>query len=244
MSKPHDRSAEPELETAIEVIRQLPARFADDIYIEALVRRHRASWAAPGDLKLARAQHLGCLLRQYAAWFVETGGKPAGPLHLAKAADEMLDWSRPAGPHPAPMSPWVTAADFPALRVLIKEGGQSAKDRGSMLSADEEDVTSVTEGRRMRIGPMHQLFLCNRDDRPWEAASRAEVIAIVGEVFSSFTVQEASGVFCSAQAETLIISLGSADTPEVCALGHLLRNIFAQEGVGLVCGGVYERLIA
>ncbi|MFC3100374.1 hypothetical protein [Altererythrobacter lauratis] len=100
------------------------------------------------------------------------------------------------------------------------------------------------QGQLVRVGVLHTLYVCNRDDAPWDAAARGEVCGLVGQYFASFTVQDALGAFCGTLAPTLAITIGSDDLPRVVALGQRLRAAYAQEGVGLVSRGEYFRLVA
>ena len=103
---------------------------------------------------------------------------------------------------------------------------------------------TASRGQLVRVGVLHTLFVCNRDDAPWDAAARGELCGLVGQYFPSFTVQEAVGAFRGTLAPTLAIVIGSDDFARVAELGQHLRVAFAQEGVGLVSRGAYFRLVA
>lgn len=102
---------------------------------------------------------------------------------------------------------------------------------------------TASQRQLVRVGVLHTLFVCNRDDAYWDAAARDELCALVGQYFATFTVQEAVGAFRGTLAPTLAIAIGSDDLPRVTALGQQLRRTFAQEGVGLVSRGEYFRLV-
>lgn len=99
-------------------------------------------------------------------------------------------------------------------------------------------------GVRAVVGKIHQLFLCNRNDSSWDEKSCIHLCSIIGENFESFTIQEGVGYFRSVSAPTIIVTLGTDDTELVCLVGQKLRQEFSQEGVGLACDGIYQRLIA
>lgn len=103
---------------------------------------------------------------------------------------------------------------------------------------------TAPDGNIVRVGGLHTLYVCNRNDAAWDAKARAELYGIVGQYFANFTVHEAMGAFRSNMAPTLAIAIGSDDFPRVMALGQQLRRTFAQEGVGLVSRGEYFRLVA
>lgn len=105
---------------ARKAIRLTPTYDVSNVFIEALTRAHRASWAAPGLFKTARAEHLAKLLRCYSAWHLSTTGSRPRPLHIAAVAEAMLAFPRRDAEQPSGMNPWVIDADFAEIRQQVE----------------------------------------------------------------------------------------------------------------------------
>ncbi len=87
----------------------------------------------------------------------------------------------------------------------------------------------------------YTLYLANRASAPWDAGARAEACAAIGADFDSFTLAAATGVYRGEAAPTLVITIATADDALLRAMTGRLRRQFAQESVGLVARGIYER---
>ena len=73
---------------------------------------------------------------------------------------------------------------------------------------------------------------------------REGVFARIAEVFPSFTVMEASGHFRHEHEQTLVIQIATEKPKLVLNLAHELLDYMAQEGVGVLCNGIYQRVRA
>lgn len=73
---------------------------------------------------------------------------------------------------------------------------------------------------------------------------RDGIFARIAEVFPSFTVLEASGHFLCKQEQTLVIQVATDKPKLVLNLAHELLSYMAQEGLGVLCNGIYQRVRA
>ena len=73
---------------------------------------------------------------------------------------------------------------------------------------------------------------------------RDGIFARIAEVFPSFTVLEASGHFLNEREQTLVIQVATDKPKLVLNLAHELLSYMAQEGVGVLYNGIYQRVRA
>jgi hypothetical protein len=96
---------------------------------------------------------------------------------------------------------------------------------------------------RKRI--LFSLYLGSRS--PATTLSQEErdgIFARIAEVLPSFTVLEASGHFLNEREQTLVIQLATDKPKLVLNLAHELLSYMAQEGVGVLYNGIYQRVRA
>ncbi len=94
---------------------------------------------------------------------------------------------------------------------------------------------------RKRI--LFSIYLGSRSPATTLSPDECEgIFARISEVFPSFTVLEASGHFRHESEQTLVIQVATENTKLVLELAHELRSYMEQEGVGVLCNGVYQRV--
>lgn len=87
----------------------------------------------------------------------------------------------------------------------------------------------------------YTLYLANRGNAAWDGPARAEACASIEAAFDSFTMAEATGFYRGEAAPTLVVTIATADDALLSETAARLRRQFAQESVGIVSRGVYER---
>lgn len=75
-----------------------------------------------------------------------------------------------------------------------------------------------------------------------DTGERHGVIIRVGALFPSFTLLNAEGYFRSSAEDTLVIQVATDKPERVLQVAHELRCFLCQEGVGVLCRGIYQRV--
>jgi len=83
--------------------------------VQAIVTRHRKTWAAPAGFKQGRAEHLDRLLLGYGEWFLGEFTHHPDAAHLFAVADLMFVWRVVPSETIPGMNPWVAPGDFPSI---------------------------------------------------------------------------------------------------------------------------------
>jgi len=154
----------------------------------------------------------------------------------------------PDGSHVEPG--WGVACEEAAALELGRLFGQLA-----VFSFNEEKIYLVDcrDGSMVRLPPCQERVVCPRTKRIFtlHIGSRAErfesadedwLVQTVSKAFPSFTIQSATGVFRGRSEEARLISIATAHTSGVLDLAEDIRCSLKQEGVGVSCGGVYQRV--
>lgn len=143
------------------------------------------------------------------------------------------------------------ASEVEALALAIKYEQDAIFHIGdnqlTLISADgSERVQLGLWSERIRDPRKRILFSIYLGSRsPATILSREErddIFSRIAEVFPSFTVLEASGHFRHDDEQTLVIQVASENPELVLQLAHELRCYMEQEGVGVLCNGIYQRV--
>jgi hypothetical protein len=143
------------------------------------------------------------------------------------------------------------ASEVEALALAIKYEQDAIFNIGdnqlTLISADGKERAQLglwserIRDPRKRI--LFSIYLGSRS--PATILSREErdgIFSRIAEVFPSFTVLEASGHFRHDDEQTLVIQVATENPKLVLQLAHELRSYMAQEGVGVLCNGIYQRV--
>lgn len=104
------------------------------------------------------------------------------------------------------------------------------------VNNDQLTLISADGKKRVRLGKWSDRV---RDPRNTE---RHGVIIRVGAQFPSFTLLDAEGYFRSNVEDTLVIQIATDNPERVLQVAHDLRCFLNQEGVGVLCRGIYQRV--
>jgi hypothetical protein len=143
------------------------------------------------------------------------------------------------------------ASEVEALELAIKYEQDAIFHIGdnqlTLISADGTERAQLglwserVHDPRKRI--LFSIYLGSRS--PATSLSQEErdgIFARIAEVFPSFTVLEGSGHFRHDSEQTLVIQVATENPKLVLQLAHELRSYMTQEGVGVLCNGVYQRV--
>lgn len=96
---------------------------------------------------------------------------------------------------------------------------------------------------RKRI--LFTIYLGSRSPaKTLSAEERQGILERIAAFFPSFTVTEASGHFRHEREQTLVIQVATEKPQMILTLAHELLEYLAQEGVGVLCNGIYQRVRA
>jgi hypothetical protein len=118
-----------------------------------------------------------------------------------------------------------------------------------------EDIEFIEcrSGERGKLPFRPHRVTCPRDKRMFtlhvgsragrfEPADEEWLVRKVSGVFPSFTIHSGTGVFRCQVEEVRLVSVATTDTRRVLHLAEEIRCALGQEGVGVSCGGVYQRV--
>lgn len=121
--------------------------------------------------------------------------------------------------------------------------------RGQLTLVSADGKTRVALGRWMdRVrDPRNMLhfsiYLGSRSPAAkLDAGERDGVIKRVGSVFPSFSLIDAEGYFQTKAEETLVIQVATDQPRRILQLANDLRCFLNQDGVGVLCRGIYQRV--
>jgi len=80
-------------------------------------------------------------------------------------------------------------------------------------------------------------------DRPMDEALRQELDLLIAPVSASFTLLSGLGCFADSREHTHLIQIAVEDKSKAYACAESLRAHFCQKAVGVVCNGLYERVL-
>ena len=121
------------------------------------------------------------------------------------------------------------------------------------FSGENIELVDCRDGSMVRLPPCQERVVCPTTKRIFtlHIGSRAEryesvdedwLVQTVSKVFPNFTIQSATGMFRGRSEEARLISIATAHTRSVLDLAEEIRCALNQEGVGVSCGGVYQRV--
>jgi hypothetical protein len=136
------------------------------------------------------------------------------------------------------------ATEEEALALAIKYEQDAIYHVGeNQLTLISADGSERAHDPRKRI--LFSLYLGSRSPATTHSQEERDgIFARIAEVFPSFTVLEASGHFRRKHEQTLVIQIATDKPKLVLNLAHELLSYMAQEGVGVLCNGIYQRVRA
>jgi len=154
----------------------------------------------------------------------------------------------PDGSHVEPG--WGVACEATAALELGRSFGQLAV---FSFNGESIDLVDCRDGSMVRLPPCQERVVCPRIKRIFtlhvgsrteriESADEDWLVQTVSKTFPSFSIQSATGVFRGQSEEARLISIATAHTRGVLDLAEEIRCSLKQEGVGVSCGGVYQRV--
>jgi len=154
----------------------------------------------------------------------------------------------PDGSHVEPG--WGVACEATAALELGRSFGQLAV---FSFNGESIDLVDCRDGSMVRLPPCQERVVCPRIKRIFtlhvgsrteriESADEDWLVQTVSKTFPSFSIQSATGVFRGRSEEARLISIATAHTRGVLDLAEEIRCSLKQEGVGVSCGGVYQRV--
>lgn len=123
------------------------------------------------------------------------------------------------------------------------------------FSEETIDLVDCRDGARFRLLPcpgrvvypeqkrLFTVYVGSRAGR-FEPADGDWLVQTVSKTFPSFTIQPSTGVFRGRREEVRLITIATADSRSVLNLADEIRRGLDQEGIGISCGGLYQRVCA
>ena len=124
---------------------------------------------------------------------------------------------------------------------------QVKDDRLTLISADGKKRVNLGKWSERVRDPRNMvhfsIYLGSRSPAArLDTGERHGVIIRVGALFPSFTLLNAEGYFRSSAEDTLVIQVATDKPERVLQVAHELRCFLCQEGVGVLCRGIYQRV--
>jgi hypothetical protein len=121
------------------------------------------------------------------------------------------------------------------------------------FSGENIDLVDCRNSLTVRLPALRERVVCPTTKRIFtlhvgsrteriESADEDWLVQTVSKAFPSFSIQSATGVFRGRSEEARLISIATAHTRSVLDLAEEIRCALNQEGVGVSCGGVYQRV--
>ena len=121
----------------------------------------------------------------------------------------------------------------------------------TLISADGQKRTKLGSWKDRIRDPRNcihfSIFVGSRNSAAiteLDAGDRYGIIARVGAMFSSFTITDAEGYFRHNPENIRVIHVATDQPDRVLKVAHELRSFLDQEGVGILCRGIYQRVTA
>lgn len=124
---------------------------------------------------------------------------------------------------------------------------QVKEDQLTLISADGKKRVSLGKWSERVRDPRNMvqfsIYLGSRSPAAkLDAGERYGVITRIGALFPSFTLMDAEGYFRTKSEDTLVIQIATDKPERVLQVAHELRCFLNQEGVGVLCRGIYQRV--
>lgn len=154
----------------------------------------------------------------------------------------------PDGSHVEPG--WGVACEESTALELGRMFGQLAV---FSFSGEDIDLVDCRDGSAVRLPPCQRRVECPRNKRVFilhigsrtqcfEPADEDWLVQTVSKSFPNFTIQSGTGVFRSQSEEVRLVSIATTHTRGVLDLAEDIRCGLNQDGVGVSCNGVYQRV--
>ncbi|MCV2893723.1 hypothetical protein [Lentibacter sp. XHP0401] len=87
--------------------------------------------------------------------------------------------------------------------------------------------------------PLYSIYAGNNAFKPFTEVEEKQILVIVGELFSSFTLLPALGVIEGKELPRLLIQIASHDREAVVTTCRKLADALNQRWIGMCEGGLY-----
>ncbi len=120
-------------------------------------------------------------------------------------------------------------------------------DELTLVSADGKDRDALGSWKDRIFDPRKRFVFsihvgCRAETAKIEDSDRRKIISLIEDKFPSFSIFDGEGHFNSHAEETVIINIAT-DQPEIIlSLSHELRLALNQDGIGIQCRGIYQRV--
>jgi hypothetical protein len=122
-----------------------------------------------------------------------------------------------------------------------------------LFCGEDIDLVDCRDGAAVRLPKCQGRVECPRKKRVFtlhigyrapcfEAADENWLVQTLSKAFPNFTIQPGTGFFRVFSEEVRLVSIATTRTRDVLELAEELRCGLNQEGVGVSCGGVYQRV--